>query len=311
MSNYTIAETPQANWQFSSAICTSASGGSWSNAPGSSEVMVPVSFAHSDITCEFTNAEIPPSNTVKLVKALTVDDPGQFTYTLGAAPATAPSGGSGEKISGTFQATTTVNFSEAAGPATSLLNYDTSWRCMGADEAETLVASGTGTSGSFQMPTYGVTCTITNARIQRLVKINKVLTPDGDGGKFALLVNGAIIPGASAVGNYTDETGLPVAAGSVVTVSERGANTTSLDSYNSTLSCGGVTIEPNNGTSGTFTMPDGAGAAVVCEFTNDRKPVPPAVAPIPTTSPEGLAALALMMVGVAGWAARRRGKRGK
>ena len=40
-------------------------------------------------------------------------------------------------------------------------------------------------------------------------------------------------------------------------------------------------------------------------------PTPGAVTPVPTTSPEGLAALALMVVGVAGWAARRRGQGGR
>lgn len=51
-------------------------------------------------------------------------------------------------------------------------------------------------------------------------------------------------------------------------------------------------------------------SVVVTDNTPAPPPEPGSVAPIPTTSPEGLAALALMMVGVAGWAVRRQ-RRGR
>lgn len=46
--------------------------------------------------------------------------------------------------------------------------------------------------------------------------------------------------------------------------------------------------------------------AASVEVTDGPDPGPKTVVPVPTTSPEGLAALALMMLGVAGWASRRR-----
>ena len=75
--DYIITETVPDGWQFSRATCTSSAGGTWSNALGSSAVTVPVSFAHTDISCEFINAKNPPAGTVKLVKSLTTGDLGQ------------------------------------------------------------------------------------------------------------------------------------------------------------------------------------------------------------------------------------------
>lgn len=428
--DYTITETVPSGWQFSGATCTSTNGGTWSNPAGSSAVTVPVSFANSDISCEFVNTKIPAAGTVKLVKALTDGDPGQFTYTLGAAQPTAPSGGSGDKTSGTFTEKTTVSFSEAAAAGTVLDNYMVSWRCVRTDNQTEIAKStplGTAPSGSFTMPDGAppVVCTITNNRQMFKLTLKKALSPDTDTGKFNLLVNGQ---GASNVGNG-GEYSINVAVGSQVTISETEGANTQLANYSSQLACERPQVvnalresrqvlppvDPVLDTSATFDMPgrnvtctftntrisaklkvakawaDGftagdkatvtttgfinnassgesiagtgttgtevtvyagetgqlietfsAGSmanytqsyacdaevtadaegyvsispadkdkAITCTLTNTRRPAPPAVAPIPTTSPEGLAALALMMVGVAGWAARRRSKRGK
>lgn len=278
--DYTITETVPDGWQFSGATCTSTNGGTWSSPAGSRAVTVPVSFADRDISCEFVNTKIPAGGTVKLVKALTVDDPGQFTYTLGGSTSAA-SGGSGEKLSGTFTEKTTVSFSEAAaaGTGTELGNYSVSWRCVRADN-QAGIAQGTAPSGSFTMPDGAppVVCTITNNRRMFKLTLKKALSPDTDTGKFNLLVNGQ---GASNVG-HGDEYSINVAMGSQVTISETEGANTQLANYSSQLVCDRPPpivnalresrqvlppVDPVLDTRATFDMP---GRNVTCTFTNTR-----------------------------------------
>lgn len=278
--SYTITETVPAGWAFSSATCTSNNGRVWSNEAGSRAVTVPVSFADRDISCEFVNTKIPADGTVKLVKALTVDDPGQFTYTLGGSTSAA-SGGSGEKLSGTFTEKTTVSFSEAAaaGTGTELGNYSVSWRCVRADN-QAGIAQGADSSGSFTMPdgAPSVVCTITNNRRMFKLTLKKALSPEKDTGKFNLLVNGQ---GASNVG-HGDEYSINVPMGSQVTISETEGANTQLANYSSQLVCDRPSpivnplresrqvlppVDPVLDTRATFDMP---GRNVTCTFTNTR-----------------------------------------
>jgi uncharacterized repeat protein (TIGR01451 family) len=105
--------------------------------------------------------------------------------------------------------------------------------------------------------------TNTLALNSRTITVKKALSPTTDGGKFNLLINGAVQ--ASNVGH--DGSGaIAVAAGSQVSVGETG-NNTSLDNYASQLSCGDVSVS-GTGIGGTFTMPD---KDVTCIFTNTRK----------------------------------------
>lgn len=230
--DYIITEAVPAGWQFSHATCTSSAGGTWSNALGSSAVTVPVSFAHTDISCEFTNAKIPPAGTVKLVKSLTTGDPGQFTYKLGD-QTTEASGGSGEKASGSFTAGDTVSFSEVAATGTSLDNYNIEWRCVGSDNQQ-VIGQGFGSIGSITMPQEGgAVCTIANQRKMSRLTVKKALSPTTDSGKFNLLINGS---GASNVG-HDGEYSVDVPVGSAVTVSETAGANTLLANYSSQLVC--------------------------------------------------------------------------
>ena len=265
--NYTITETPPAGWQFIGASCSTATGVPVGTST-TNGITVPVTFAASEISCTFSNARIPPTNQVTLVKDLTADDGGQFTYTLGT-QTSLPSGGSGDKLTGQFQAGTKVVFGEAAAPGINLNHYTRTYSCVQGTTPITLTNEATD-SRSFTMPATegGVTCTIKNERKSRLVKIDKVLNDPvtTNAATFNLLLNGTLT--ASGVRNYTDTAGTPVAVGSEVTVSEQ-AVSGSLSDYTAQLSCPNVnpiTITQDN-TEGVFNMPD---ADVTCTFTNTR-----------------------------------------
>lgn len=315
---YTITESklPE-GWELKSATCSG--GAATEPTVGGVKVTLKPGTAHA--VCNFTNDPPPAKSDVQLWKAYVPgDDSGSFLYELAGSTTGGASAGPGLKLTKTdVTEETEVIFGEAETEGSSELDhYTQQYHCTATShEGESFAVqlsevADKPTYRKFTMPAAGVSCTITNTRIQRLVKIDKRLDSE-DGGRFDLLVNGTVIPGGSDVGDHTDETGLNAGVGTEVTVSERAGTATSLANYTSTLTCldGDTKLVDNvPGTSGSFTMPAGDGP-VVCTFTNERRPVPPAVAPIPTTSPEGLAALALMMVGVAGWAARRRGKRGK
>ncbi|HOB67524.1 hypothetical protein [Ottowia sp.] len=264
--NYTITEGATAGWTSNGVTCTSGSGTqTWQSATPT--ITVPLSYTHSNITCEFVNTPTPVTGQVILSKTLTANDPGVFTYTLtGTSGVT--SGGSGDKLTATgVTAGTTVTFTETAQSPAVAGNYATTWACTGTGVS----ASGTGTSGSFTMPNpaVGVNCSFNNQRKQRRLYVNKVLTDaSATPGKFDLWISGLTAPVASGVGTHTDSTGTLLNVGSTVTVSEAAAvGAPALDNFTSTLNCD-ATAANSIGISGEVTMPD---ADVTCTFTNTRK----------------------------------------
>lgn len=265
--DYTITEGATAGWTSNGVTCTSGSGTqTWQSATPT--ITVPLSYTHSNITCEFVNTPTPVTGQVILSKTLTANDPGVFTYTLtGTSGVT--SGGSGDKLTATgVAAGTAVTFTETAQSPAVAGNYATTWTCTGAGVS----ASGTGTSGSFTMPTpaVGVSCSFNNQRKQRPLYVNKVLTDaSANPGKFDLMISGLTAPVASGVGTYTDTKGTLIDVGSTVTVSEAAATgAPALANFDSTLTCEGATPSTNTGTSAQITVPD---ADVHCTFTNVRK----------------------------------------
>ncbi len=265
--NYTIAEGATAGWTSNGVTCTSGSGTqTWQSATPT--ITVPLSYTHSNITCEFVNTPIPVTGQVILSKTLTANDPGVFTYTLtGTSDVT--SGGSGDKLTATdVAAGTEVTFTETAQSPAVAGNYATTWACTGTGVS----ASGPGTSGSFTMPNpaVGVNCSFNNQRKQRRLYVNKVLTDaSANPGKFDLMISGLTAPVASGVGTYTDTEGTLIDVGSTVTVSEAAATgAPALANFDSTLTCEGATLSTNTGTSAQITVPD---ADVRCTFTNVRK----------------------------------------
>jgi len=325
--NYTIAEGATAGWTSNGVTCTSGSGTqTWQSATPT--ITVPLSYTHSNITCEFVNTPIPVTGQVILSKTLTANDPGVFTYTLtGTSGVT--SGGSGDKLTATgVAAGTAVTFTEIAQSPAVADNYATTWACTGTGVS----ASGTGTSGSFTMPNpaVGVNCSFNNQRKPSSMTITKTSSVTGQVAAGSTLTYKVVVSNTGEIAlngvPVTDPVPAGVASQTWSCAGTQGgatcnpANGTGAVAGTVDLPAGGVvtyTIEAQLSPSlegpvinvATVTPPDGTTCTSNCSATVTNEPGPPApkaVTAIPTTSPEGLAALALMMVGVAGWAARRR-----
>ena len=257
------------------------------------------------------------------------------TSTVGGAttPATATAAaGSEVTVAETFTTGT------AAGYATTL-------SCVKDSNSDEVVAS----AGKFSMPNdSAVTCTLTNAGVT-VTKTAASSTPIGGGqpAVFNLTVTnnltGTTIPAGykfyevvpqgstyTSISNGTTDCAAGAAAGMLCTITVTNpivAGTPQVVQITFTTLNPlpkGITEVFNLATFGISTPPPGCTASnTACElpptFCPDgascasvptRAAPPPAVTPIPTTSPEGLIALALMVLGAAGYAARRR-KRGK
>lgn len=290
------------------------------------------------VNCTFTNTRKPQGLTVK--KALfPVGDPGKFTLQVsgGATAAVANVGDGGSTGSVTVTAGQSVTVTEIAGTGTVLSNYASVLTCEGVNG----IVEKAVTTDTFTMPDNAVTCTFSNTHKRTGISVSKTssvagaLTPGGTviytvvvSNTGELAANNVpvkdVVPGgitgfstwscapstgsactASGSGDINDTVNL-LAGGSVTyTITATASSTLPAQVTNK------VTVTPPTGTPCTA---NGV-LADPCEATVSNPPQPPApppaaVAPIPTTSPEGLAALALMMVGVVGWAARRQ-RRGR
>jgi hypothetical protein len=170
---------------------------------------------------------------------------------------------------------------ETAGAETSLDDYNTTYDCT--------IDGGTGPSGSGTTinVTVGngetVVCTFTNVRKQGALEVVKDVVPDDPTTIWEMDVTGPtpfneIITGDGTTGSQPVDTGN-------YTINEIAGPETSLDDYTTTYVC---TIDGGTGPSGTGTeinVTVGEGQAVVCTFTNVRKPG--SITIKKSTNPEG------------------------
>ena len=119
-----------------------------------------------------------------------------------------------------------------------------------------------------------ITCTYTNARRPVQVVVAKQLSPANDAGLFNLSING--VTKVTDGGNGATSAASPVTVfiGDSVSVAETAGTGTLLANYTSSLACdNGITLDPNNGTSGSFNVPTSlaTNTTITCTFTNTRK----------------------------------------
>ena len=115
-------------------------------------------------------------------------------------------------------------------------------------------------------PGQTVTCTFNNAAKPRL-RVDKVLAPAADAGKFNLQIDGSTAGTGANVGNG-GTTGFQVVTAGPHTVGETAMAGTSLSNYDSTISCSVNGGAPTNGSSITLANAQTG----ICTITNNRIP---------------------------------------
>jgi hypothetical protein len=222
---------------------------------GTSLSDVPVIEGH-DVVCTFTNTRRP--GTIKVVKDLVPnDDEGTFDLKVGDAVVKA---GASDGDSGSTSITPgSYAVSEAGASGTDLAKYDASIAC---DNGQS--GSGSSLAGVQVDSDEKVTCTITNTRRPGKLTVVKDLKPADDAGAFDLKVGGDVVKSAAGDGDQGSKT---VAPGDY-TVSELGANGTSLAKYDASIAC-------DNGQSGSGSSLAGVHVDsdddVICTITNQRR----------------------------------------
>jgi len=222
--------------------------------------------------------QVEPQVTLRVVKELLPSgDTGQFI--MNANGALGAVGGDGADSSALVVIGDTATFSEAGAAGTDLANYVSEYQCVNA--LGSVITSGTGTSGSFVMPTTdvsNVTCTITNTRrVSRLVLAKSwinALVGEQIRAEATGLTNNATVGSVADTPTEID-TGTPVAvfAGETATISAEQfavpANAANYvisdwvcdDAANSTVVAGG-TLD--------ITAAD-EGNLITCTITNERE----------------------------------------
>ncbi len=296
-----------------------------------------------DVTCTFTNTRKQAK--LKVAKAwaegfnagdkATVTTTG-FTHNANSGESTAGTGTTGAEV--TVYAGETGQLTETFSVG-NMTDYTQGYACSGGGTVDTEGNVSIGAADKDKT----ITCTLTNTRKSSAIRIIKTssagegkLVPGGtvtytvvvsNTGQIGLIdvpvndpmpagiesqtwscigASGASCNPASGSGGIAGTVNLP--AGSSVTYTVTAQVSDSLDAAVTNT----ATVTPPSGTA-CANEPPSTTESCSASVTNEpgpRPPAPGAVAPIPTTSPEGLAALALMMVGVAGWAARRQ-RRGR
>ena len=163
-------------------------------------------------------------------------------------------------------------FGETAGTATSLSDYTSTREChdRGGSAGDVLIA-GSGTGGTVDLdPNDDVICTITNTRNTGTIELKKVWV--GPGGQTTLNI-GTTAGGSEVKSQLTGAAGaapLTTGAQSVNTGTYYVSETGGLTDYASSLACtdNGTPITPGGSNSVTLAT----GHAIVCTFTNSRKP---------------------------------------
>lgn len=234
---------------------------------GSSKTLTNVT---SDVTCVVTNKALPKVSVTKQLVPET--DPGRFNLQVNGQNVKTDAGDGG--TTGAVVVTPgTVTVAETAGTGTSLADYAAQVSC---DSGKGDGAAGA-TSHSFAVG-YGdvVACTITNGRDTGTIEIKKVyVTPQGQTAPSPYASVALRLDGATRKTVSTDDTtgALTVPTGSH-TVAEAFVDAAKADLYDSVVACtaGGeeTGTAGQDGRSATVDVVDGG--AVVCVFTNTRKP---------------------------------------
>jgi uncharacterized repeat protein (TIGR01451 family) len=254
---YTVIETVLPEWDLTAIACSD------SDSTGSGNTATFKVDPGEVVTCTFTNARKTGQLTV--AKDVEPDDastnwdvqvtgPTPFTDTLTGDDSTDPQ----------VVDTGLYTITETAGTGTVLAHYNATYACSDG-------TSGTGTSISLNVgEDQVVTCTFTNTRKTGQLEVVKALEPDTDPGRFGLWIDGAIeaseVSDGGTTGKVTVDTGQH-------TVRETAGFDTSLDDYDSSISCvvaGGGEVASTTG-SGPLEVNVGEDDDVVCTITNIRK----------------------------------------
>jgi len=234
-----------------------------------------VTLAYGDaVTCTFTNHRKP---TLEVKKTLSpTDDPGKFDFTV--AGTGYNNGGAGFGNGGTTGTLVTTTgskvISEAAHTGTTLTDYTSTLACTNNGSPMT-VNPNTGTSGTLSLA-YGdnVVCTFTNTRKVGTIEVKKVWV--GEGGQTTLQI-GTSSGGTQVATQQTGAAGatpLTTGAKAVNTGTYWVSETGGLTNYVSALACTSdgspISVGSNTNTGGSVAVANNA--AVVCTFTNSRKP---------------------------------------
>ena len=158
-------------------------------------------------------------------------------------------------------------FAEAPGANTNLSDYVSTYTCVDTNGKAQNLPTNAAYTGSFSVPVdtgQDIVCTITNARTPQL-KVNKVLAPASDPGKFNLTIDGSTAGTGGNVGNDGTTGFVNVTAGQH-SVGETAVAGTSLSNYDSTISCSVNGGAPTNGSSITLANAQTG----VCTITNNR-----------------------------------------
>jgi hypothetical protein len=238
---------------------------------------------YEQVKCWFTNTKNtpppPPTGTIKVTKKLVpATDSGKFNLLIDGTVKAANVGDGG--TTGTQTVNTGVHtVGETAGTGTSMSNYDSTLSCV--DKAH----GGSDNDGSVQVDAGDAwECVYTNTRKTPpppptgTIKVTKKLLPATDGGKFNLLIDGAVK--AADVGDGGTTGTQTVAIGSH-SVGESGGTGTSLLDYTSSLSC---VDKAHGGSDNDGSVQVDAGDAWECVITNTRKSTPPPPPNEPPTS---------------------------
>jgi hypothetical protein len=247
-----------------------------------------VTVAGGDVwVCTITNTRkiVPTTGTITVNKVLSpTSDPGLFNLVIDGVPQASDVGNGGTTGAITVTAGSTYTVGETAGTGTSLGNYDSTVECH-------LSGSPAGTSVVGTSKTVVVAagenwiCTITNTRkavpTTGTIRVNKVLSPSTDPGKFNLQIDGTTAGTGGNVGNGGTTGTITVTAGSH-SVGETAGTSTTLGNYDSQIVCQNGTNPALPAVAGTSTnVAVAAGDAWVCTITNTLKSTPPPPPPPP------------------------------
>jgi uncharacterized repeat protein (TIGR01451 family) len=216
------------------------------------------------VTCTITNHRKPEVQVIKQLDP--ASDSGLFDLSIAGTSYDNSGAGFGDGGSTGFQQVSpgSVTVGEAGHGSTSLSDYDSDVDCG---------AKGTSATTSKTITVaYGdsVTCTITNHRKPE-IKVDKVLAPSTDTGRFDLKIDGTTASGPDGVGDGGTTGFQQVSAGEHSVSEAAHSSATDLGDYSSKVSCDSDKGSTDPGTSHSLTV--GYGDRVTCTITNTLIPI--------------------------------------
>ncbi|QYH34663.1 DUF11 domain-containing protein [Salinibacterium sp. M195] len=293
--------TVLSNYTTTWACVDSANGGAGLGSGAGSTFALTPTPAQAPV-CTFTNTDIPDDPTITIKKNITARVNASDQFTIGAtgpglvgATTTTTGTVSGVQAAqvGPVSATRGQNYTvseSAAGTANGAL-YTSSFQCLDLSNGNAVIASGSGRSTTFTMPSglipaSVIECTFTNKPLAPRLTLQKNIVERAlSGDQFQLEIVGGALTSATETTTGTTTGIQSVAVSSVEAVAgttysfrERAAETTSLSGYATTYECvdaaaSDAVVASSNGTAFNY-MPTHA-QDVVCTFTNT--PIPPTV----------------------------------